>query len=378
VTPEETAKALGEQGISVLDELDPNGGPELASMIRSSFEEGNEQGNGYRLEALVKLEGEGAIDILCAVLEDTVEVGGIYSNLRNTALELIQGNFLGHPQLAASLWKAVEIDEYLNIDQLYAVARPYDAERAAALLVPAAEQGIPAAIRALAGEPALRPTLFAILERSLAGENPAVVVAALGDAAREPDIAAMLAPHADSIPAVAELNLDDADEARLRTLADKLSSNDPAWCVIAIRALQRLAPSEAFDRASPVFLADDRATPQGRARATAVTWALSSFAAPRDPRWPELLVAQLAVEDDLELRGSLVHAISAFGADFAPTVIGAARDAKDKYVLAAIPEALQAIGPDDGVLDLVRQAAVDATGKHKAALEETLEMFDEA
>ena len=60
----------------------------MAEGLRTRFVKGDEQGNERLLQELVELEGEGAFDVLIAVLQDTVDVGGIYSNLRPAALRV--------------------------------------------------------------------------------------------------------------------------------------------------------------------------------------------------------------------------------------------------------------------------------------------------
>ncbi len=344
--------------------------------IRSSFQEGDEQGNFDRLAALVELEGEGCLDVMRAVLEDTVEVGGIYSNLRNGALELMAKHFPGHPALEASLWKALEIDEYLHIDFLYPVVVLYDRPRALAMLEAEVARGVPQAIKLLAAEPSARPRLLELADRALAGEDPGRFIVLLGDVAREPEIAARIRPLADTVPAAAEIAMADGDVALIRRVADQLSSADVRWRNAALKALGRLASGEAFERASPLFTAADRTKEAGRSRIESIGWTFRTLAQPLDTRWLPFLIGRLADEQDQHVRGSLVSALSMFGVDAAEAIVGAARDDKDKHVLAALPDALAEIGPDHGVRELVRAAADNATGKRKKALEAALEMFD--
>ncbi len=376
--PEQIAAALGDSGDGdqVLEQLDAAAGPEVARAIRDGFEGGDEQGNFRRLTALVKLEGEGCLDVMRAVLEDTVEVGGIYSNLRNGALELMRDHFPGHPALAASLWRAMEIDEYLHITWLYPVVAAYDKPRALALLEAQVEMGVPQAIKLLAQDPDARPMLLAVVDKALAGKDPGRFIELLGEVASEPDLAARIRPLADTVPAAAEIAMADGDLDRIRGVADRLWSPEARWRSAAVKALRRLPAVEAFDRAAPLFTAADRVKEVGRGRVEAIAWTLPTLAQPLDPRWFRFLIGRLAEEHDLHVRGSLVEALATFGADAAEAIVTAARDDKDKHVLAALPDALAALGPDGGVLELVRTAAGKSTGKIKKALEAGLEMFD--
>lgn len=44
--------------------------------------------------------------------------------------------FPGHPRPADPLWRAIEVDPYLHVQNLYHVAAAYDPARAVALLIP--------------------------------------------------------------------------------------------------------------------------------------------------------------------------------------------------------------------------------------------------
>lgn len=355
-------------------------GPELAHAIRNSFKPGSEQGNGRRLEALVKLEGAGCLDVIRDVLEAPDDVGGIYSNLRNGALELIRDHFLGDPALEAPLWRAVEIDEYLNIDALYPVAKAYDPARALALLVPNAELGTPAAVAALAREPTARPVLRELLENVLAGDRVDRAdrfLEGLGDAAAAPDLAAVIAPYAATQPAAAELAILLGDVAGIRTLAERLTSTDVRWRAAAVKAVAALSPDDAFERVSPLFSRAERTTPAGRGGLADVTYAFPDFTKPLDPRWLAFLTARLDDETDRSVRGCVVEALGALGPDAALAIVLAPRDDKDHAVLEAMPLALELIGPGDGVLALVRDAVRGAKSKRKKALAAALEALEE-
>ena len=155
----EIGRLLGDasRGAEVLAAIDPSEGRALSQAIRASFKPGDEQGNERRLRAVVTLEGEGALDLLTAVLEDAVEVGGVYSNLRNAALPIMAEHFLAALQLLAK--------------------------------VPG-------------GRPALREIIDAEIGPGAARAD--IFIEALGPVALEPDVIGMILPLARRLPAAAE------------------------------------------------------------------------------------------------------------------------------------------------------------------------------
>jgi len=371
MTPSEIGEALGDisRGDEVLASIEAGAGPEVAKAIRKSFEPGDEQGNGRRLQALVTIEGEGALDVVKKVLANKVVVGGIYSNLQNLALEIMKARFLGHPALEKPLWRAIEIDEYLNIDDLYVVTAAYDPERALALLVPQAELGVPAALRTLASLPEGRSKFVQLLDAAIAagGDKLARFIEGLGDVASQPELAARIAPLAETLPTAAEA-LMASDPARARKVADQLASKDARWRAAAVRALALLPPAEVFERISPMFVAADRAKAAVRNRIDAVLWSLLRF---EDPRWLPFLTKQLAKEATPKLRAMIVRGLGKVGPAAINAIISAPKDDKDTAVILALPLVL-AMLRGDGVTERVRKAAASATGKHQRALKRAL------
>lgn len=340
MTPTTLGELLGDfsRGAEALASLDANAGPEVARGLRESFTGGNEQGNERRLRALVLLEGDGALDVMAAVLEDTVEVGGIYSNLRNVALDLMLSRFPGHPRLAAPLWRALEIDEYLHINLLYPVVAAYDPDRAMALVLPDAQRSVPAALAILAANAEARPTLLALLDEALASEPTRAdrFIEALGATALQPELARRIVALADTLPAAAEVAAA-TDPARARVVADRLTSKDARWQIAAHKALAHLPPEEVFERASALFTAADSAKPVGRARIAGLVWSAVPF---DDPRWTGFLTGRLAKEELPKLRGMLVRALGMVGPAAVDAILAAPKDDADAGVLAELPTVL--------------------------------------
>lgn len=380
MTHAEIGALLGDpsRGDEVLASINPEGGAALAKALRKSFKRGDEQGNERRLRAVVTLEGEGALDVIKAVLEDKVVVGGIYSNLRNVALELMQARFKGHPKLEKSLWRAVELDEYLEIDRLYEVAAAYDEPRAMELLLPPAEQGVPAALQLLAKHAA--PKVAELLDAALASDpaKASRFIEALGATALDPELARRIIPLADKLPAAAEVACRN-DPARARTTADQLSSKDARWRAAAMKALGFLPAGEVFERLSPLFMAVDRTK---RAQVDAVLW---SAIALEDARWLKFLVARLETEEQKPMRGMLVRALGKVGPAATAAIALAPKGDGDTGVLKELPlvlgrlkGALRLVGRWEqeraGVLSVLGEAAASVkTKKHKKLLERALE-----
>lgn len=380
MTPKQIAAALGdrEHGDEVLAGLDASAPPGVARAIREGFRKGDEQGNARRLRALVELEGEGCLDVLCAVLEDTVEVGGIYSNLRNSTLEIIVERFKGHPALATPLWRAIELDDFMNPGPLYEVAAVYEPARALALLVAQAERKHPMgkkALEALAALPEGRPALQQLLDTALGGDEADEFIGALGARAFDPDLAARIAPLADKSPAAAEVAVT-TDLECARRAAERLDSHDVRWRQVAYRALQCLPADEAFERASPFFVATDRAKPAGRGRLAWFTEHFDAFARPLDSRWLPFLTEQLSRENDAKVRAYVVSALGALGPEATLALLEGVGDDDVAAVFGALANALAALGPDGGVLEQVRVAAAKAKGKRKKALTKALAMLE--
>jgi hypothetical protein len=384
MTPTALGVLLGDftRGAEALASIDPNAGPAVSRAIRESFTGGNEQGNERRLRALVLIEGEGALDVMAAVLEDTVEVGGIYSNLRNVALDLMRSRFPGHPRLAAPLWRALEIDEYLHIDLLYPVVAAYDPDRAMALVLPDAQRGVPAALAILAANPGARPALLALLDEALASEPERAgrFIEALGATALQPELARRIVALADTLPAAAEVAAA-TDPARAREVADRLSSKDARWRIAALKALAHLPREEVFERASALFTGADSAKPVGRARIVGLVWSATPF---DDPRWTGFLTGRLAKEELPKLRGLLVRALGMVGPAAVDAIVAAPKDDADAGVLAELPTVLTRLRGGlirsgrweqsrAGVLASVSAAADSAPkGKRKQALTRAL------
>lgn len=388
MTPTALGVLLGDfsRGAEALASIDANAGPDVARAIRGSFTGGNEQGNERRLRALVLIEGEGALDVMAAVLEDTVEVGGVYSNLRNVALDLMRSRFPGQPRLAAPLWRALEIDEYLHIDLLYPVVAAYDPDKAMALVLPDARRGVPAALAILAANPGARPTLLALLDEALAS-GPARAgpfIEALGETALQPELARRIVALADTLPAAAEVAAA-TDPARAREVADRLSSKDDRWRTAALKALAHLSTGEVFERASALFTAADSAKPAGRARINGLVWSATPF---DDPRWTGFLTGRLAKEELPKLRGMLVRALGIVGPAAVDAIVAAPRDDADAGVLAELPTVLARLRGGlirsgrweqsrAGVLASVGAAAASAPkGKRKQALTRALKALE--
>ncbi|MDP1828035.1 MAG: hypothetical protein Q8L48_32470 [Archangium sp.] len=383
MTPAEVGALLGDlsRGDEVLASIKPDAGPAMAKALRKSFKRGDEQGNERRLRAVVIIEGEGALDLVQAVLEDEVVVGGIYSNLRNVALELMQTRFKGHPKLEKSLWRAVEFDEYLEIDRLYEVAAAYDASRALAVLRPPAEQGVPAAVQLLAVHAG--PEALKLLDAALAGDpvRASQFIEALGPTALQPDFARRILPLADELPAAAEVASRN-DPARARATADQLSSKDARWRAAAMKAIALLPAEEIFERLSKYFAAVDRAK---RAQLDAVLWSPIAF---EDPRWVKFLTGRLETEEQKPMRGMLVRALGKVGPAATAAIALAPKGDGDTGVLKELPlvlgrlkGALRLAGRWEqeraGVLSALRDAAASVkTKKHQKLLERALQALE--
>jgi hypothetical protein len=59
-----------------------------------------------------------------------------------------------------------------------------------------------------------------------------------------------------------------------------------------------------------------------------------------------------------------------------PVILDSAKDEKDAAVLEAVQRALADIGPDDGVVEQVRQAVQSSSGKRKRTLSDALEQLE--
>lgn len=375
MNPKEIGRLLGDvsRGDEVLAAIDPSAGGELSQAIRASFKPGDEQGNERRLRAVVTLEGEGSLDLITAVLEDTVEVGGVYSNLRNSALPIMAARFPAHPKLAGPLWRAVEIDPYLNVLLLYPVVAAYDPDRAMALLIASARSCAPAVLQLLATVPRGRPPLHELIDAEIApgAARADVFVEALGPVALEPDVIGKILPLADRFPAAAEVAAASDPGRALTVVAAHLLSKDARWRIAAVRSLRFLSAEEVFARVSALFTAPDRTSPAARDRLSAVLWSATPMVS---PRWLEFLTGRLAVEAHPKVRALLVAALGALGPPAVEAILGAATDDADAVVLKEVPSALERLrgdlaqkrqweGASAGVIAAVRAAAAAATPK---------------
>ncbi len=375
MNPSEIGQLLGDirRGDEVLAAIDPAAGVELSKAIRASFTPGNEQGNARRLRAVVALEGDGALDLLAAVLEDTVVVGGIYSNLRNTALALMAERFPGHPRLADPLWRAIEIDPFLNVLTLYPVAAAYDPARAVALLIPMATSCFPGALQLLARVPGGRAVLHELLDAAIApsAARANIFVEALGPVALEPDVFEKILPLADRLPAASEVAAASDHARALEVVAAHLRAKDTGWQMAAVRSLRFLSAEEVFVRVSALFTGPDHTGIQGRNRVGAVLWAATPM---ESPRWMGFLTERLAVEAHPKVRGLIVAAFGALGLPAVEAIVGAAQDAEDNAVLREVPKALDRLRSDlarrgqwedegEGVIAVVRAAEALAAPK---------------
>ena len=375
MNPKEIGRLLGDvsRGDEVLAAIDPSAGATLSRAIRESFTSGDEQGNERRLRAVVTLEGEGALDLIAAVLEDTTEVGGIYSNLRNSALLLMAQRFPAHPGLAAPLWRAIEIDPYLNALFLYPVVAAYDPDRALALLIPTAKTCFSAALQLLAAVPGGRPVLHEIIDAEIGpGATRAdPFVEALGPVALEPDVFAKILPLAGRLPAAAEVAAASDGARALAVVAERLLSKDARWRIAAVRSLRFVPADEVFARVSALFTAPDRNSPAGRDRLSTVLWSATPMTS---PRWLDFLTGRLADEAHPKVRALVVSALSTQGPPALEAIVGAATDDADAAVLKEVPNALERMrgfltlerrweGASAGVIAAVRAAAATATPK---------------
>lgn len=385
MNPSEIGRLLGDisRGDEVLAAIDPAAGPSLSRAIRASFTPGDEQGNARRLRAVVTLEGDGALDLLVAVLEDTVVVGGIYSNLRNTALAIMAERFPGHPRLRDALWRAIEVDPYLYPTTLYGVVVAYEPARALALLIPPANSCFPAALQLLAKVPGGRTALHEVIDAAIApGSAQAdVFVEALGPVALEPDVLGKILPLGGRLPAAAEVAAASDHRRAIEVVDAHLLSKDTRWRTAAVRSLRFLSAEEIFARVSALFTAPDRTGARGRDRVSAVLWAPTPM---ESPRWLEFFTGRLAVEAHPKMRGLIVSALGALGLSAVGAIVGAAKDDADDAVLKEIPKALDRLrsdlerrrqweGAGPGVMAAVRAAATSTPkGPRQKALKRAL------
>lgn len=380
--PEEIGALLGDisRGDEVLKSLHADAGPAVSKAIRKSFTRGDEQGNARRLHAVVTIEGEGALDLLEAVLLEKEEVGGLYSNLRNTALPIMLAVFPGHPKLEKALWRAVELDEYLDVDTLYAVTAAYDPKRALELLVPHAERGVPAALRTLAALPEGLPKVVKLLEAAIKKGQPDRFIEALGPTALKPELSALIIPLADSVPAAAEL-ASRSDPARARATAELLSSKDARQRAVAVKALALLPAAEIFERVSPLFTATK---PAARAQLELVLWSPVRF---EDERWLPFLQKRLEAEEQKKTRYHLLRALALLRPVQVEAVASAPKDDSDTVLLKELPLVLGQLKialASEGKWEQERAAFVaalrDAAGraspKHKKKLEASIKALD--
>ena len=372
-TPKQLAKALGDigQGDAVLAQLIATpSSPELVAAIRASFKRTDEQGNHRRLRALAALDDPDAVvELLTAVLIDEVETGGIYSNLRNGALEIIVERFLGDPRLRAPLMRAIEIDEYLTGEWLGLALAPYEPQRGFELLVESLAWAAKPAIEALAELPGGRAKLLEGLAAALPDPmwGP-TFLANLGPLAEADDVLAVVLANADSSPTAA-VYAAQRDPSRVEALADRLTDRDPAWRSAAIQAYALLDPAAAFDRAAPLFTDPARTKGAAKARLEAFAWEVAALT---DPRWVPLLSERLASEDNNKARGLLVKALGKAGPAALRAILDAPRDDKDKDVLYEIPMAVSRVGGGAATRAVIEAAIVTATGKRKKVLVQAL------
>jgi len=373
MTPQEIAEALGghdtDEMERVLASLGPDSGHAVALAIRAGFEGGDERGNCNRLIALVRIEGKGALDVVRDVLEDTTEVGGIYSNLRNTALELISAHFQGDPSLEKSLRRAMEIDPYMSPTFLAPVLEPFDPEHALSLYLVLARRGDRAAMKMVATQH--RAKLLEQIDSALESDDANPFIEALEDDARAPDIFPKIAAKADALPSAA-LIVAKTDAAFARKLADKLRSKDWSWRDAAARALATLPAAEIFDFVSPMLEADDRTKPNALDRLEHIYDALEAL---EDPRWEARFRERLIAEESPKMREVLVPFVGLLGARAVDAILSAPRDDKDKKVIAAMLDTLMNLKGDAKVLEAVRAASA-AAGKKGARAKAIREALD--
>lgn len=232
-----------------------------------------------------------------------------------------------------------------------------------------------AVIRIMAEKPEAREQLLKLVDDAIkaGGERADRLVAALGERAQEQDIASRILPYAETIPAAAEVAIAGGDMERARIVAGKLMSDDVRWRAAAAVALRRLSPEDAFERASPLFVAPDRAKPAGLERLEALVWSLPKTL---DPRWLHHLGERVQAEDSAKVRVLIYEALARLGAPAVPVILESAKDEKDAAVLEAVQRALADIGPDEGVVEQVRQAVQSSSGKRKRTLSDALEQLE--
>lgn len=228
-----------------------------------------------------------------------------------------------------------------------------------------------AVIRVMAEKPEAREQLLKLVDDAIhaGGERADRLVAALAERAQEADIAARILPYAASVPAAAEVAIAGGDLERAREVAGKLVSDDVRWRAAAAVALRRLSPEDAFDRASPLFVAPDRGKPAGLERLESLVWSLPKQL---DARWLGYLAERVRREDSAKVRVLIHEALARLGAPAVPVILAAAQTEKDSAVLEAVQRSLADIGPVAGVVEQVRSAIASSSGKHKRTLSDAL------
>jgi len=232
-----------------------------------------------------------------------------------------------------------------------------------------------AVIRIMAEKPEVRDQLLQLVDEAIqaGGERADRLVAALGERAQEPDIAERILPYAETVPAAAEVAIAGGDLERAKLVAGKLMSDDVRWRAAAAVALRRLSPEDAFDCASPLFVAPDRSKPAGLERLEALVWSLPKTL---DTRWLGYLAERAHSEDSPKVRVVIYEALARLGAPAVPVILTAAKDEKDNSVLEAVQRALADIGPVENVVEQVRSAVETSSGKRKRTLSDALEQLE--